>query len=95
MLRQLSGHWHKVLTGVALIDASELRVAYETTEVKFGVMSQDEIDWYISTGEPMDKAGAYAIQGLGARFIEGIRGDYFSVMGLPVRLLYEMLRESS
>jgi septum formation protein len=95
MLRQLSGHWHKVLTGVAIINASELRVAYDTTEVKFAVMSQDEIDWYVSSGEPMDKAGAYAIQGLGARFIEGIRGDYFNVMGLPVRLLYEMVRESS
>ncbi len=95
MLLQLSGHWHKVLTGVALIHASELRVAYETTEVKFAVMSQDEINWYVSTGEPTDKAGAYAIQGLGARFIEGIRGDYFNVMGLPVRLLYEMVRESS
>ena len=95
MLRQLSGHWHKVLTGVAIINASELRVAYETTEVKFAVMSQDEIDWYVSSGEPMDKAGAYAIQGRGARFIEGIRGDYFNVMGLPVRLLYEMVRESS
>jgi septum formation protein len=95
MLRQLSGHWHKVLTGVALIDASELRVAYETTEVKFAVMSQDEIGWYVSTGEPMDKAGAYAIQGLGARFIEGIRGDYFNVMGLPVRRLYELLAVNS
>jgi septum formation protein len=95
MLRQLSGHWHKVLTGVAIINASELRVAYETTEVKFAVMSQDEIDWYVSSGEPMDKAGAYAIQGRGARFIEGIRGDYFNVMGLPVRLLYEMLRQFS
>jgi len=95
MLRQLSGNWHKVLTGVALIAAPELRVAYETTEVKFAVMSQDEIDWYVSSGEPMDKAGAYAIQGLGARFIEGIRGDYFNVMGLPVRLLYEMWREFS
>ena len=97
MLRQLSGQWHQVLTGVALIDnaTSELKVAYETTEVKFAVMSQDEIDWYVSTGEPMDKAGAYAIQGLGARFIEEIKGDYFNVVGLPVRLLYEMLRESS
>jgi len=95
MLRQLSGQWHKVLTGVALIGVSELRVACETTEVKFAVMSQDEIGWYVSTGEPMDKAGAYAIQGLGARFIEGIRGDYFNVMGLPVRLLYQMLREFS
>jgi septum formation protein len=94
MLRQLSGRWHQVITGVALIDSatSEPQVACETTEVKFAAMSQDEIDWYVSSGEPMDKAGAYAIQGLGARFIEGIRGDFFNVMGLPVRLLYEMVR---
>ncbi len=93
MLRKLSGQWHQVLTGVALIDSatSESQVAHETTEVKFAVMSRDEIDWYVSSGEPMDKAGAYAIQGLGARFIEGIRGDYFNVVGLPVRLLYELL----
>ena len=97
MLRQLSGQWHQVLTGVALIDnaTSESKVACETTEVKFAVMSRDEIDWYVASGEPMDKAGAYAIQGLGARFIEGIRGDYFNIVGLPVRLLYEMIRESS
>src|SRR5437016_1868204 len=92
MLQHLSGQWHQVLTGVAVIDraTSELKVAFEITEVKFAVMSRDEIDWYVSTGEPMDKAGAYAIQGLGARFIEGIKGDYFNVAGLPVRLLYEM-----
>jgi len=95
MLRQLSGQWHQVITGVALIDSStsESRVACETTEVKFATLSPDEIDWYVSSGEPMDKAGAYAIQGLGARFIEGIRGDFFNVMGLPVRLLYEMVQE--
>jgi septum formation protein len=95
MLRQLSGRWHQVITGIALIDnaTSASRVAHEVTEVKFAAMSQDEIDWYASSGEPMDKAGAYAIQGLGARFIEGIRGDFFNVMGLPVRLLYEMVRE--
>jgi septum formation protein len=93
MLRQLSGRWHQVLTGVALIDgaSSECRVAHETTEVKFAAMSEDEIGWYVSGGEPMDKAGAYAIQGLGSRFIEGIKGDYFNVVGLPVRLLYELL----
>jgi septum formation protein len=93
MLRQLSGQWHQVLTGVALIDnaTSESKVAYENTEVKFAVMSRDEIDWYVSTGEAMDKAGAYAIQGLGARFIEGIKGDYFNVVGLPVRLLYALV----
>src|SRR3977135_936672 len=97
MLRQLSGQWHQVITGVALIDtaASESHVACETTEVKFATMSPDEIEWYVSSGEPMDKAGAYAIQGLGARFVEGIRGDFFNVMGLPVRLLYEMVQESS
>ena len=96
MLRQLSGQWHQVLTGVAVINGatSESRVAYETTEVKFAVMTRDEIDWYVSSGEPMDKAGAYAIQGLGARFIEEIRGDYFNVVGLPVRLLYKLLTKA-
>ena len=91
MLRQLSDQWHEVLTGVAVIDRAETRVACATTEVKFALMSEAEIDWYVASGEPMDKAGAYAIQGLGARFIEGIRGDYFNVVGLPVRLLYEMV----
>lgn len=95
MLRQLSGQWHEVLTGVALIKAapSEIRVAHETTQVKFAAMREDEIDWYVSSGEPLDKAGAYAIQGLGSRFIEGIRGDYFNVVGLPVRLLYQLVTE--
>lgn len=93
MLRQLSGRWHQVLTGIALIDdtSSEFRVAHETTDVKFAPMSEIEIDWYVSSGEPLDKAGAYAIQGLGSRFIEGIKGDYFNVVGLPVRLLYELV----
>jgi septum formation protein len=93
MLRELSGQWHQVLTGVALIKGtpSEIRVAHETTEVKFAAMSEDEIDWYVSSGEPLDKAGAYAIQGLGSRFIEGIRGDYFNIVGLPVRLLFTLL----
>ena len=96
MLRQLSGRWHKVLTGIALVNGapSEIRVAHETTEVKFAAMTEDEIDWYVASGEPMDKAGAYAIQGLGARFVEGIRGDYFNVMGLPVRLLYGLVTKS-
>lgn len=92
MLRLLRGRWHQVLTGVALISESGLEVDVEMTEVRFAPMSDAEIDWYVSTGEPMDKAGAYAIQGKGARFIEGIKGDYFNVMGLPVRLLYDLIR---
>jgi septum formation protein len=92
MLEMLSGRWHKVLTGVAVVDrkSTETRVAYQETEVKFAVMNTDEVDWYVAGGEPMDKAGGYAIQGQGARFIEGIRGDFFNVVGLPVRLLYEL-----
>jgi septum formation protein len=92
MLRLLSGREHEVLTAVALIDAhAESKVAHEITGVKFARMSEDEISWYVSTGEPMDKAGAYAIQGQGARFIEGIKGDYFNVVGLPVRLVYRLV----
>lgn len=92
MLGMLSGQWHRVLTGVAVVDRknSETRVALQETEVKFATMSDGEIDWYVATSEPMDKAGAYAIQGEGARFIEGIRGDFFNVVGLPLRLLYEL-----
>jgi nucleoside triphosphate pyrophosphatase len=92
MLRLLSNRWHKVLTGVAVVDRrnSETRVACQETEVKFAAMNDDDIEWYVAGGEPMDKAGAYAIQGKGARFIEGIRGDYFNVVGLPLRLLYEL-----
>jgi septum formation protein len=96
MLRLLNNRWHKVLTGIALInhETSRTIIAHEETEVKFAAMSDEEIEWYINTGEPFDKAGAYAIQGLGARFIEEIRGDYFNVVGLPIRLVYESLVES-
>jgi septum formation protein len=93
MLQALQGRWHRVLTGVALVSNSFQQVAHESTEVKFAAMSDAEINWYVATGEPMDKAGAYAIQGQGARFIEGIKGDYFNVMGLPVRLIYELVRK--
>ena len=96
MLRLLSGESHLVMTGLALLKAETrvIHVRHETTEVKFAAMSDEEISWYVATGEPLDKAGAYAIQGLGSRFIEGINGDYFNVVGLPVRLLYEMLNGS-
>ena len=95
MLRLLNNRWHQVLTGVALFDVttSAMKIARESTEVKFAAMSDEEIDWYVKSGEPLDKAGAYAIQGLGSRFIEEIRGDYFNVVGLPVRLLYELVKQ--
>ena len=93
MLRVLNGRSHQVLTGVALVNdvTGQSRVAHEVTEVRFAVMSDEEINWYVATGEPMDKAGAYAIQGHGALFIKEIRGDYFNVVGLPVRLLYRLI----
>ena len=96
MLRLLNNRWHRVLTGIAVIcrRPSHTIVAHEETEVKFAAMSDDEIRWYAETGEPLDKAGAYAIQGVGARFIEEIKGDYFNVVGLPIRLVYEVLVES-
>jgi septum formation protein len=94
MLQLLNDQWHEVLTGVALVRAGQASpvVDYETTRVRFGEMSAGELDWYVSTGEPRGKAGAYAIQGRGALFIESIQGDYFNVVGLPVRLVYELLR---
>jgi septum formation protein len=94
MLQALQGRWHQVLTGVALVSNESSQVAHEVTEVSFAPMSEAEIDWYAATGEPMDKAGAYAIQGQGARFIKEIKGDYFNVMGLPVRLLYELINRN-
>jgi len=95
MLRLLNNRWHQVLTGIAIIDAaSQLTVAHEQTEVKFAAMSDDEIDWYVATGEPMDKAGAYAIQGGAAKWIYRIEGDYFNVVGLPVAAVWERLQRS-
>ena len=96
MLQLLNNRWHRVLTGIAIINSKTSKpiVAHEETEVKFAAMSDEEISWYVRTGEPMDKAGAYAIQGLGSRFIEEITGDYFNVVGLPIRLVYEVFVES-
>jgi len=92
MLRLLSGKWHDVLTGVALISASQVVVEHETTRVRFSEMSAEEIDWYVATAEPRGKAGAYGIQGPAALFIKEIQGDYFNVVGLPVRLVFELAR---
>jgi septum formation protein len=91
MLELLNGKWHEVLTGVALVRVGgATRVAYATTRVSFAEMSESEIDWYISTGEPFGKAGAYGIQGKAALFVKEITGDYFNIMGLPIRLVYEL-----
>jgi len=96
MLRLLSGKWHEVLTGVAIVRLSgESKVDYETTRVRFAEMSEKEIDWYISTGEPKGKAGAYAVQGAAALFIAEIQGDYFNIVGLPIRLVFEMVKAMS
>ena len=94
MLSLLSGKWHQVVTGVALarrIDLSQIIVDQQTTRVLFAELSRQQIDWYISTGEPQGKAGAYAIQGKGALLIKEIQGDYFNVVGLPIRLVYKLL----
>lgn len=88
MLRGLSGKWHQVMTAVALVDASAARapwVAVEKTGVKFRNLKEAEIAAYIATGESMDKAGAYGIQGYGALFVEQIQGCYFNVVGLPLQ----------
>ena len=91
MLNLLNAKWHEVLTGVAVVRVGgETRVAYETTRVRFAEMSEREVDWYIATGEPFGKAGAYGIQGKASLFIEEIEGDYFNIMGLPIRLVYEL-----
>ena len=95
MLRLLSGRWHDVLTGVALVRNDRRAVAYERTRVRFCSMSDEEIDWYVQSGEPMDKAGAYAVQGRASLFIEEIRGDYWNIVGLPVRLVYKLVNERS
>ncbi len=93
MLRQLSGREHCVLTGIAVAVGEEYRTAYECTQVKFAPLSVEQIDSYVGTGEPMDKAGAYGIQGRASIFIEGISGCYFNVVGLPVFRLSQMLAE--
>ena len=93
MLRALSGRAHQVMTAVSVADGGEMDTQVSVTDVHFRTMREREIRDYIASGEPMDKAGAYGIQGLGARFIQRIEGDYYGVMGLPVCLLGQMLDE--
>lgn len=86
MLRSLAGRWHRVVTGVCLVDRARRRIetGFETTRVLFRPLADREIDAYLSTGEPMDKAGAYGIQGRGAFLVERIEGCYANVVGLPL-----------
>lgn len=93
MLTLLSGREHQVFTGFTLRRGNQVLSRSEGTCVKFRPLSPDEIRAYIATGEPMDKAGAYGIQNLGSLFVEGIHGDYFNVMGLPVCALGQALSE--
>ncbi len=111
MLRMLSGNWHEVLTGVAIIIKSESStetdeqnpkskiqnpkslVGLQTTQVKFAELLEAEIEFLIEKGEPLDKAGAYAVQAQAALFIEQIKGDYWNVVGLPVSLVYELVAQ--
>ncbi len=93
MLELLSGQWHAVYTGVAMVCGERCEVGHQRTEVAFRRLLKPEIIRYIAGGEPMDKAGAYAVQGGGAAFIRAIRGCYTNVVGLPVPLVLRMLRE--
>ena len=95
MLRMLSGRWHEVLTGVAVVENGALRTGLQRTRVKFAAMTEDEVDFLAREGDPLDKAGAYAVQAQAALFIEGIEGDYWNVVGLPVSLVYRLVRMSS
>ena len=92
MLRLLAGRSHEVLTGVCVAADEGIDARVASTSVEFVAMADAEIAWYVDTGEPMDKAGAYGIQGRASRFISGVKGSYTNVVGLPVSLVYEMLR---
>jgi septum formation protein len=93
MLRLLRGRTHQVTTAIAVISPRKMLEHQETTDVHFGPVTDDEIDAYVRSGEPMDKAGAYAIQGWASKWIDRIDGDYFNVVGLPVAAVWKMLKE--
>jgi len=93
MIRKLNGRAHDVHTGVALVTSRGVRSAVATTRVWFSKMTDEDISWYVATGEPVDRAGAYAIQGFASRFIPRIEGSYSNVVGLPVALVSSILNE--
>ncbi len=92
MLRKLSNHTHEVITGIAILSNKREYSNTSTSYVTFEELSEEEIDKYVETKEPMDKAGAYAIQGIASRYIKNINGDYYSIMGFPVSMVYEELK---
>jgi septum formation protein len=91
MLKALSGRRHEVITGICLLSGRDCVLNSTATGVWFSNLSEAEIEWYVATGEPMDKAGAYGIQGLASRFIDRIEGSYTNVVGLPIALVYQLL----
>ncbi len=93
MLKMLSGKWHEVLTGIAVVQNGQSRAGLQCTRVKFSEMTDDEIAFLVEKGDPLDKAGAYAIQAQAALFIEAIDGDYWNVVGLPVNLVYRLVMD--
>jgi septum formation protein len=94
MLRKLQGRTHQVVTSVALVADEAVHQATDVTNVTFRRMDESLLEAYVATGEPMDKAGAYGIQGYGAALVERIDGDFFSVMGLPIRLVLDLLEQA-
>lgn len=93
-LTRMQGRTHTVYTGVAVLTPGRTDLRYAKTEVTFMPMTEQEIDWYVSTGEPLDKAGAYGVQGPASVFVKEIKGNYFNVIGLPVPLVYKMLKDA-
>ncbi len=91
ILGKLQGRTHEVYTGVAVLAPTGMEVKHDVTRVTFAPMTEDEIAWYVKTGEPRDKAGAYGIQGPGGIFVDRVEGNYFTVIGMPLPLLYHML----
>jgi septum formation protein len=92
MLRQLSGRTHEVVTGVALCQGAQVRTAAARTLVDFAQLTEEDLAWYLATGEPADKAGAYGVQGGASRFVTRINGSYSNVVGLPVAMVTDLLR---
>lgn len=94
MLKKLQGRTHQVVTSVALVADETVRQATDVTNVIFRRLDESFLEAYVATGEPMDKAGAYGIQGYGAALVERVDGDFFSVMGLPIRLVLDLLEQA-